>query len=57
MTNKEAFEMIGARAEAIANNEAVKEQMAKCYEAGMSMEEIKGIIYNMAIATLCGAGK
>jgi hypothetical protein len=55
MTNKEAFEMIGARAEAIANNEAVKEKMAKCYEAGMSMEEIKGIIYNMAIATLYGA--
>lgn len=57
MTNKEALEMIGERAEAIANNEAVKAKMAKCYEAGMSMEEIKGIIYNMAIATLCGAGK
>ena len=57
MTNKEAFEMVGARAEAIANNETVKAKMAKCYEAGMSMEEIKGIIYNMAIATLFGAGK
>ena len=54
MTNKEAFEMIGARAEEIANNKAVKDKMAKCYEAGMTIEEIQATIYNMAIATLCG---
>ena len=57
MTDKQAFEMIAERAEALANDSRVKAAMRKLYESGATMEEVKATVYRMAVATLCGANK
>jgi alkylhydroperoxidase/carboxymuconolactone decarboxylase family protein YurZ len=57
MTNEQAYNLIGERAAAIAQNPEVKAKMQKCFEAGMTMEEIQATVTRIAIATLYGMGK
>lgn len=53
MTDKEAFEMIGKRAEELAKNTEVQKKMLQIAKAG-SKEDAKKWLYMSSIATLCG---
>ena len=63
MTNEEAYKMIGERAERLAHNEIIKGEMLNRYtnnrRKGMTKEQsaadVESFVYQLAIATLCGA--
>lgn len=54
MTNKQAFEMIGKRAEELAKDTSVQKKMVEIAKSECK-EAAEKYLYMLAIATLCGA--
>ena len=57
MTNQEAFQIIGERAEKIADMASIKAKCDKMYKSGKTEEQIKNYVYLLAIGTLLGIGE
>lgn len=57
MTNQEAFQIIGERAEKIADMASIKAKCDKMYKSGKTEEQIKNYVYLLAIRTLLGIGE
>ena len=54
MTNNEAYKLIGERAEELAKNKEIQNKMVEIAKRE-GKEKAEKYLYNLAIATLCGA--
>ena len=54
MTDREAFKLIGQRAQELAQTPAVKERCQQMYAEGQTQEDIKRFVYRLAIGSLAG---
>ena len=54
MTDNEAYKLIGERAEELASNTEVQKKMVEIAKTE-GKEKAEKFLYNLAIATLCGA--
>ena len=54
MTDKEAYKLIGERAEELTKNIEVKNKMIEIVKTD-GKEKAEALLYRLAIATLCGA--
>ena len=54
MTDNEAYKLIGKRADELSNNTEVQQKMVEIARVE-GKEKAEKFLYNLAIATLCGA--
>lgn len=56
MTEEQAIELIGKRAEELSKEDSIKQQCNEMLENGMRTEDVKGFVWNLAMSTLFGKG-
>lgn len=57
MTEEQAIELIAKRAEELSKQDNIKQQCAEMLENGVSKDDVKGFVWNIAMATLFGEGE
>lgn len=57
MNNSEAYKLIGKRAEEMAKDSKIQDEMMKQIKAGKTKEQVEQWLYMCAVSTLCGISK
>ena len=57
MNNLEAYKLIGKRAEEMAKDSKIQDEMMKQIKAGKTKKQVEQWLYMCAIGSLCGISK